>query len=301
MNGGTGVVQGLFGNKSNLIADKLGDSTGLPSSAMNKIMALAAPLVMGVIGTKITKGGLNAAGLSSFLGNQKSMVSGLVPNGFFGGGEKVADISDRITPPTVSERPLPTKSNSMSWLPIALGALLLVLAGSWFMRGTGPDANTPDSSSVSPPSGADVPQADMPDVNVSKKVPLASEMAVFLGSGQGDVPKRFRIDKLTFATGSSSVDSSSGDEIQKLADTLKAHPTARARIEGYTDNVGPDAANKKLSTERAASVKEQLVSLGIEADRLTAVGYGEEQPVASNANEEGRLQNRRTDIVILQR
>jgi outer membrane protein OmpA-like peptidoglycan-associated protein len=58
------------------------------------------------------------------------------------------------------------------------------------------------------------------------------------------------------------------------------------------------AANKKLSQDRADAVKEVLVKSGIEASRMTAAGYGQEKPFASNATEEGKAQNRRLELVV---
>lgn len=70
------------------------------------------------------------------------------------------------------------------------------------------------------------------------------------------------------------------------------------RIEGYTDNVGQAAGNLKLSGERALAIKTWLVANGIAADRVIAVGFGQEKPVADNATPAGRAQNRRTEFKI---
>jgi OOP family OmpA-OmpF porin len=73
---------------------------------------------------------------------------------------------------------------------------------------------------------------------------------------------------------------------------------SKVRIEGHTDNQGDDAHNDKLSVERALAVKTWLVSQGVAAERLVAVGFGEKRPVADNSTEEGRAQNRRTEFHI---
>lgn len=70
-------------------------------------------------------------------------------------------------------------------------------------------------------------------------------------------------------------------------------------VAGYTDNVGSDAANMKLSQQRAETVRNYLVSRGIKADKIQAKGYGSSDPVADNSTPEGRKQNRRTEIHIL--
>ena len=70
------------------------------------------------------------------------------------------------------------------------------------------------------------------------------------------------------------------------------------QLEGHTDNTGDAAANKKLSQDRADAVKELLVKGGIEASRVSTAGYGQEKPIASNATEDGKAQNRRLELVV---
>jgi OOP family OmpA-OmpF porin len=83
-------------------------------------------------------------------------------------------------------------------------------------------------------------------------------------------------------------------DLQKVANFLKAYPDTTAELEGHTDSIGSDEYNMKLSQRRAASVKKYLVEkLGIDAARLSSVGYGESRPVASNKTDEGRQKNRR--------
>jgi len=89
------------------------------------------------------------------------------------------------------------------------------------------------------------------------------------------------------------------DELKQVADFMKAHPEKKLVIQGHTDNVGTEASNIKLSQERADSVKAYLVDkFGIAGDRLHAVGYGPNKPIASNASEEGRQKNRRVEAVV---
>jgi outer membrane protein OmpA-like peptidoglycan-associated protein len=74
------------------------------------------------------------------------------------------------------------------------------------------------------------------------------------------------------------------------------YPNAKLTIEGHTDNTGTNAHNMKLSNDRAKSVVDYLVSKGIDASRLTAVGFGEEKPVTTNKTAEGRTLNRRVEL-----
>ncbi len=81
---------------------------------------------------------------------------------------------------------------------------------------------------------------------------------------------------------------------------MQDNPTIRVEIQGHTDNIGSDAYNQKLSERRAQSVVTYLVqNFGIDISRLTAKGYGESKPIASNDNAEGRALNRRVQFFII--
>jgi OOP family OmpA-OmpF porin len=71
-------------------------------------------------------------------------------------------------------------------------------------------------------------------------------------------------------------------------------------VQGHTDSVGSDAYNQKLSQSRADSVRERLVAQGVDAAQLSARGYGEARPVTTNATAEGRAQNRRVAMEVLE-
>jgi outer membrane protein OmpA-like peptidoglycan-associated protein len=81
-----------------------------------------------------------------------------------------------------------------------------------------------------------------------------------------------------------------------VAQSVKTHPEAKIEVGGYTDSVGSTVYNQRLSLARARSVRVYLIQQGVAADQLTAVGYGKSKPVASNATEEGRAQNRRVEL-----
>ena len=83
-------------------------------------------------------------------------------------------------------------------------------------------------------------------------------------------------------------------DVRRIAEFMREHPEADAMIEGHTDSIGTERYNQRLSQERAQAVRDRLVDVeGIAASRVTAIGYGESQPIASNDTEEGRQRNRR--------
>ena len=81
---------------------------------------------------------------------------------------------------------------------------------------------------------------------------------------------------------------------------MQKYPTTKFVIEGHTDTTGPKAFNQKLSENRANSVKEFLVAAGVSADRLSAVGYGEDKPSSSNKTRKGRESNRRVEFKVVE-
>jgi len=93
---------------------------------------------------------------------------------------------------------------------------------------------------------------------------------------------------------------SAQDGLNQVVELLKAYPTNALRVTGHTDSSGSDAHNQNLSVRRAKAVADYFIKSGkIDAKRITVVGYGKRRPVASNATEEGRQQNRRVEIDIL--
>ena len=88
-------------------------------------------------------------------------------------------------------------------------------------------------------------------------------------------------------------------DIENLAEFMKQYPQTATTVEGHTDSTGNAAYNQKLSERRAAAVRDTLVNqYGVEADRVNAVGYGKDRPVADNATNEGRAINRRVEASV---
>jgi outer membrane protein OmpA-like peptidoglycan-associated protein len=110
-----------------------------------------------------------------------------------------------------------------------------------------------------------------------------------------------RLNNLFFAFGKAELQSESESELQRLYALLAQNPELVIAIGGHTDGAGSDAFNQTLSERRAQAVRDYLVGKGISEKRLTAKGYGKTKPVADNATEEGRLQNRRVEFTIIEK
>jgi len=104
---------------------------------------------------------------------------------------------------------------------------------------------------------------------------------------------------ITFPVGKSTIEPSSFALMSKVHEAIRLFPNATIIVEGHTDSDGSDSANLILSQDRADAVKQYLISnMGINAERVSSIGYGETRPVASNQNAEGKARNRRIDLVI---
>lgn len=108
---------------------------------------------------------------------------------------------------------------------------------------------------------------------------------------------KFVTNNILFDTGKATLKQESMIEIMKVADYMKKNPTARFEVQGHTDNQGSDKINAPLSQQRAEAIVKALEGLGVDGFNLKAVGKGSHEPVADNATEAGRAQNRRVEFI----
>lgn len=111
--------------------------------------------------------------------------------------------------------------------------------------------------------------------------------------------KSFVLQDCTFDNGKASLQESSFTVLDELVAFLNRKDDERIELGGHTDNVGNAASNMKLSLDRANTVRDYLISKGIDPNRIVAKGYGSTKPVASNKTADGRAENRRTEVIIL--
>jgi outer membrane protein OmpA-like peptidoglycan-associated protein len=121
----------------------------------------------------------------------------------------------------------------------------------------------------------------IPDANVA--IQGDSVMVTFAG-------------EVMFDSGSRNLTPGALSRLDSVAATINRYPDSDVLVKGHTDSQGPEDANLRLSEDRALMVKNQLVVKGVEPYRLTTLGFGESQPLVTNATPEGRAQNRRVEI-----
>lgn len=101
-----------------------------------------------------------------------------------------------------------------------------------------------------------------------------------------------------FASGQSSLRAEARSNLQRVVEFVNAYPGQQVLIEGHTDSQGSANLNQVLSQKRAEAVRDALIQDGVDGSRLSALGVGEDRPVADNATEDGRARNRRVEIVV---
>ncbi len=328
------LVGTLFGDKTGGLLQAITAFGGLKSGSASSLLGLAGPLVMGVLGKKIAADHLNADGLKSLLFKEQDSFKAALPAGVgdmlgFGSMAGAAKPAVAAAATSAAATAAAVKRGTPAWMwavPALLGALLI----GWLLT-RGGDRKIATAPVETAPIEAAAPEAAPPADTVvqptiiDEAANVASGFVRSLGAfelkgASGGVEERlvgfidsgrapcteadcwFSFDRLTFNTGSAELDmEKSRDQINNIAEILKAYPGIQLKIGGYTDNTGSEDANMKLSMERAQAVVNAVSALGVDASRLVAEGYGSQFPRADNATEEGRALNRRIDVRVRER
>jgi outer membrane protein OmpA-like peptidoglycan-associated protein len=265
------------------LVSKLSSFGGGDRGVVSKLLALAAPIALGLVGRKVREGGLDAHGLAGVMRDEKSKVASLVPGALRDTiglpsttNGHVTDMRRETvanTPYVVTrehEEPIVRRS-IWGWVLLAVAAIVGL---SWLLarviRGRNPVNEAPTPAETAPPpehSVTPTPPAETPTVSG----PIG-QISSFLGSGQ-TTSQRFALDNINFGTGESTLSSSAQSGVAQLAAVLKGHPDAKVRVEGYAAD-----ANRELGQARADSVKNALINDGIASDRIETATSGQENP-----------------------
>lgn len=306
----------LFGGRTNAVGDLIARTAGFKNPSTGpSLLTMAAPLVLSLLGKKVRDNGANVASLTNLLAGQRDSFLAAAPAGLLNfvetGGAVPADGGETLRgTTTVGTQTATTGGGKWMWPVLAVAALALI----WFVsRGRAPDTGAALDSAASR-TGAAVKAAagDVADAvgklgafgrrmlpgGVELNIPefgIESKLITFIEDGARpvDATTWFEFDRLNFATGSATILPESQEQLDNISAVLKAYPNVNVKVGGYTDNVGDDAANMRLSQQRADAVMQALIATGIAATRLEAEGYGEQHPIGDNATEEGRAMNRR--------
>ena len=188
----------------------------------------------------------------------------------------------------------PRRNYMLPWVlgGLALLALILALATC--------DGN--DDGRATRTRDSDVSGVVTPRVAGAPLIPgtLAHDLDRFMGSKDG-LPRTFTFDAVSFDSGTANLRGEDSDDLNDVARVLAAYPGARAAVVGYADARGDSRFNRDLGANRARAVVAALGSRGVPADRLEARTGDETGANSTNATQGGRFDNRRTELVILER
>src|SRR5262245_5783156 len=319
---GAQLISGVFGGKTDSITDLIASGSGMSRGSASTILAVAAPIVMSVLGKQIVSRGLGASGLATMLAGERTSLLGALPAGVSGllGLKDVFLAGSRAEEPSrrepIAGEPIPRQptlraydthlrpSGIGNWWP-ALLAGLAALAFLIFLasRGQQPQVASTrnDSPSAAPRQLASITLPDGAKVSVGEGGAVHQLSAFLADPSAPDLPKRFVFDDLHFESGSARLTPEGQRTATALLAVLKAYPSVNVALEGHTDATGDATANKTLSLQRAETVKQMVVTGGVATDRIEAQGYGQERPTADNNSDAGRAQNRRLELVVTKR
>jgi OOP family OmpA-OmpF porin len=307
---GKRLLSGLFGASLNNVVSTLSVDSGLRPASMSALMTIAAPVVMNVINRRMLGDGMSISDLGDLLQRESETIRTALP----------ADLSHRFWPrapivetPRVVAQAVEKEKFDWKWIvPLALAGLLL--GGFWALtdarRRTTPKINSMATGTANRVNASTTGLGDFVNQTLPNKVTLTipengveARLIAFVEDPSARPTREtwFNFDRLVFDTGSATLGPESKEQIDNIAAILVAYPNIKLKVGGYTDNVGDSQSNLQLSQERATTVVSELVRRGITPDRLTAVGYGEQYPVADNSLEEGRAQNRRIAMRITEK
>lgn len=141
------------------------------------------------------------------------------------------------------------------------------------------------------------------DVNTSVDKSIDQSKAALAGLDEHarpeDIARALNIQIINFGSGSKTIPQVNKDVLDDAAALIKKVPNVQLDVEGYTDSTGSAELNKNLSQRRAQSVVDYLVSKGVEKEKLKAVGYGQENPIADNVTDQGKFRNRRIEFKVI--
>jgi outer membrane protein OmpA-like peptidoglycan-associated protein len=321
----------LFGSRLGATTSALAEYAGIKNSSASSLMTLASTLITALLGDRVRRDGLSAAGLAGLLNGQRDSIVRALP-GALSSVAGLGAVRDVARAPT-DARP----QGGLGWLwAVAAGLIVALLAWALMGRREAPDLTTPASdaarSAMETARSSGQAMSDAAQragqaaseygqnalaklgafttrrlpTNVELNVPergVESQVIAYLGdpSKQVEPAVWFNFDRLLFETGSATLKPESQEQLKNVAEILKAYPSVKVKIGGYTDNTGNPEANLKLSQDRATNVRDAIVALGIAPERLSAEGFGEQFPVADNSTPEGRQENRRIALRVTEK
>lgn len=288
---GSKLTSMLFGSNLPAITETIGSVSGLRGGTAASLMSLGAPMLLGSLVQRVR--GMDPSGLTGFLSEEAAGVRDSLPRGV----SRLIGSEVESVPP-VATSVVPQKSPTWIW-PLLLAALA-ILGLIWWLN-----ARRVEPVRVAFNCAAASVTRTLPG-NINLQIPggcMEDRLLAYVQDPSRPVDDTtwFEFDRLLFDSNSATLQPASAEQLRNIAAILSAYPNVHVKIGGYTDNTGDPGANQTLSQQRADTVKQQLIGMGIASDRLEAQGFGSQYPVADNSTEEGRQRNRRISLHVTQK
>jgi OmpA-OmpF porin, OOP family len=282
---GSSLIGGLLGSRAEGVASLVANTSGIRPASASTLMSLAAPLLFGGLLKHVSATGLTASALPSFLASHRDEVLRAAPSGLasrlgVGSNEEICGAPVPVAHPIVVE-----EVRRRSWAAWALPLAAIVL-GFLVWRAF----HRPILASIRLPCGT--------TLSVERGTFTFNLASFMLTGSPSNLPKRFVFDHLNFESSTTQLTPESSVTVADLVKIMDCYPNMNIELDGHTDNTGNPQSNQQLSQDRANAVKGLLVQGGIDPGRITTAGFGQDRPVASNDNEDGRAKNRRTELVV---
>lgn len=299
------------------VTDSIATSSGIKSYSVSTILSISAPIVLSVVAKYAkTKGAksVEPVKLATLLSDQKENIIKFLPKDLTSlwDFKDLDELSKNLIRKPLTEKELEGKPVSRAtkiayWV---IAALILVGAV-WGYKKLNKEEETVVVEDLPIDGQGDSLKSDKKGLgafvtrdlpkDISLSIPqngIEAKLISFIQDSSVVVDKSiwFDFDRVTFEPNMNNLTPESVEQVNNIAEIMRAYPNVNIKIGGYTDNTGDAATNLTLSKSRADAVKRGITAKDIKSSRISSEGYGIEHPVATNDTEEGRAQNRRIAI-----
>lgn len=304
---GPSLISGLFGDKFGGIANAISSFAGLKGSTTSSLFGSVVPVALAALGKYAGDNHATPGAISSLLSGMKGSVLSAIPSGL-----NISKLFGSAPAAHASAHHAPEPKRNKNLLPVLLTAAAGVILLLWLARGCGSHKEEHAAPAVVHDTTVKKEVITVVKEPLKVKLPNGVELDAYKGgiedllvaflndpNAQAGKDNWFDFNDLNFKFGTAELIPESRKEVDNIVQILKAYPKVKIKVGGYTDKVGDEAANKKLSGERASAVAAALKDAGVGAQVEGAEGYGSQfAKYPADAPEADRVKDRRVSVSV---